>query len=108
MSAAQHQARARELEGDAETHSAQHDPAARADDPRCSAPSAHYNPGPIRFTSVVKAADLPDCPLVSPGASAQVRSTGSGFAIEIRSDDPASAEEILARAQRLTGKSAAK
>ncbi|MCI0570459.1 MAG: hypothetical protein L0Y66_06885 [Myxococcaceae bacterium] len=45
--------------------------------------------------------EMPDCPLVPKGVQAQVRSTGSGFAVEIRSDDPATAREILSRAQRL-------
>ena len=45
--------------------------------------------------------EMPDCPLVPKGASAQVASTGAGFSVAIRSDDPASAKDILARAQRL-------
>jgi hypothetical protein len=45
--------------------------------------------------------EMPDCPLVPRGAQARVRSTGDGFAVEIRSDDAATAREILARAKRL-------
>lgn len=45
--------------------------------------------------------EMPNCPLVPRGAQASVRSTGSGFAVAIRSDDPTSAREILARALRL-------
>jgi hypothetical protein len=45
--------------------------------------------------------EMPDCPLVPRGAQARVRSTGDGFAVEIRSDDNATAREILARAKRL-------
>jgi hypothetical protein len=46
--------------------------------------------------------EMPDCPLVPKGATARVRETGSGFAVEIRADDPAAAADILARAQRLS------
>ena len=46
--------------------------------------------------------EMPNCPLVPKGATAQVTSTGDGFSVAIRSDDPASAKDILARAQRLT------
>jgi hypothetical protein len=45
--------------------------------------------------------EMPDCPLVPRGAQARVRSTGDGFAVEIRSDDEATAREILERAKRL-------
>lgn len=45
--------------------------------------------------------NMPDCPLVPKGAQATVRSTGNGFAVAIRADDPDAAREILARAQRL-------
>ena len=45
--------------------------------------------------------EMPDCPLVPKGATAQVTSTGAGFSVAIRSDDPAAAKDILARAQRL-------
>lgn len=45
--------------------------------------------------------EMPNCPLVPNGARARVSSTGSGFAVEIRSDTPAVAREILDRAQRL-------
>ncbi len=45
--------------------------------------------------------EMPNCPLVVKGAQARVTSTGNGFAVEIRSSDPAGAQEILARAQRL-------
>lgn len=45
--------------------------------------------------------EMPNCPLVPKGAEAHVSSTGAGFAVAIRSDDRAAADEILARAQRL-------
>lgn len=45
--------------------------------------------------------EMPNCPVVPRGAEARVQSNGNGFAVEIRSDDPATAREILARAQRL-------
>ena len=45
--------------------------------------------------------EMPNCPLVPAGVQARVTSTGSGFAVEIRSDDPAAAADVLARAQRL-------
>lgn len=44
--------------------------------------------------------EMPDCPLVPRGVEAHVRSTGTGFAVELRSDDTETAREILARAQR--------
>lgn len=47
--------------------------------------------------------ELPDCPLVPKGVEAQVLSTGSGFAVNVRADDPATSEEIFARARRLVG-----
>lgn len=45
--------------------------------------------------------EMPDCPLVPKGATATVASTGTGFAVTIRSSDEAAAEDILARAKRL-------
>ncbi|MDP2317217.1 MAG: hypothetical protein Q8P41_30300 [Pseudomonadota bacterium] len=45
--------------------------------------------------------EMPSCPLVPKGATATVSSTGTGFAVAIRSDDSAAAEDILARAKRL-------
>jgi hypothetical protein len=45
--------------------------------------------------------EMPNCPLVPKGATAAVSSTGSGFAVAIESSDPATAKDILARAQRL-------
>jgi hypothetical protein len=44
--------------------------------------------------------EMPDCPLVPKGISARVTSTGNGFAVAIRSDDPEVAREVLDRAQR--------
>lgn len=41
------------------------------------------------------------CPLMPAGVTARVRSTGNGFAISVRSDDPATAEEVLRRARAL-------
>ena len=45
--------------------------------------------------------EMPNCPLVPNGATATVASSGNGFAVSIRSNDPATAKEILTRAQRL-------
>jgi hypothetical protein len=47
------------------------------------------------------AGDMPYCPLTLRGAQARVRSVGDGFAVAIRSDDTATAEEILRRAESL-------
>jgi hypothetical protein len=41
------------------------------------------------------------CPLVPKGVTAKVNSVGNGFAVEIRSDDPDTAKEVLRRAQAL-------
>ena len=46
------------------------------------------------------APEMPSCPLVPKGVEAHVTSTGDGFAIAIRSDDPAVAKEVLDRARR--------
>lgn len=45
--------------------------------------------------------EMPDCPLVPKGVSATVSSTGDGFRVSIRAEDPAAAREVLARAKRL-------
>lgn len=45
--------------------------------------------------------EMPDCPLVPKGASVSVTSTGTGFAVAIRSADDEAAADILARALRL-------
>lgn len=42
------------------------------------------------------------CPLVPSGASASVRGTGDGFAVDIRGADTATAQEIWQRAETLT------
>jgi hypothetical protein len=47
------------------------------------------------------APEMPECPLVPRGVEARVTSTGDGFAVSIRSDDPETAREILRRAERL-------
>lgn len=52
--------------------------------------------------------EMPNCPLVPNGASAKVASTGTGFSVSIRSDDPVAAADILARAQRLISSNAPK
>ena len=46
--------------------------------------------------------EMPYCPLVPPGVDAKVRSVGDGFAVDVTSKDPATAAEILRRAQQLT------
>lgn len=45
--------------------------------------------------------EMPDCPLVPKGVEARVTSTGDGFAVELRADDPKTAAEVLRRAERL-------
>ncbi len=45
--------------------------------------------------------DMPDCPMVPAGEEARVRAEGDGFSVALSSKDPASAREILSRAQRL-------
>ena len=45
--------------------------------------------------------EMPTCPLVPRGVRAQVRSVGNGFAVEVSSEEPATAREILSRAQEL-------
>ena len=44
--------------------------------------------------------EMPSCPLVPKGVDARVTSAGNGFAVAIRSDDPAVAREVLERARR--------
>lgn len=44
---------------------------------------------------------MPNCPLALRGAQARVSTAGNGFSVAIRSDDPATAGEILSRAERL-------
>ena len=44
------------------------------------------------------------CPLVPKGVSARVTSSGSAFAVAIRSDDPAAAAEVLRRSQQLVSR----
>lgn len=49
--------------------------------------------------------DMPEmsyCPLVPRGAQAKVHSVGNGFAVDVRSDDSATAAEIWRRAQQIT------
>lgn len=45
--------------------------------------------------------EMPHCPLTLTGVRATAREAGSGFAVEVRSDDPPTAAEIWRRAQRL-------
>jgi hypothetical protein len=45
--------------------------------------------------------EMPNCPLVPRGVVAHVRSAGGGFAVDVESDDTATASEILDRARRL-------
>lgn len=46
-------------------------------------------------------AGMPDCPLMPPGVSARVTSTGSGFEVAIRGEDEAAVGEVRRRAERL-------
>jgi hypothetical protein len=48
--------------------------------------------------------EMPRCPLVPKGASAMVTAAQRGFAVAIRGDDQASANEILRRAQSLVSR----
>ncbi len=50
--------------------------------------------------------EMPSCPLV-PALSGRVRSTGDGFAVDIRGGDDAAAQEILRRAENLLSASGA-
>jgi hypothetical protein len=45
--------------------------------------------------------EMPNCPLVPNGIQARVTSGKNGFVVAIQSDDPATAREILTRAERL-------
>lgn len=45
--------------------------------------------------------EMPYCPMMVKGATAEVRTVGSEFAIDIRSDDPKTATEIWHRARAL-------
>jgi hypothetical protein len=45
--------------------------------------------------------EMPDCPLVPKDVTAQVTATSTGFAVAVRSDDPATANEVLRRARVL-------
>jgi hypothetical protein len=47
--------------------------------------------------------EMPHCPLTLRGVTATVSSTGDGFAVAIRSDDDATSQEILRRAEALKG-----
>jgi hypothetical protein len=47
-------------------------------------------------------AEMPYCPLTLNGVGAGVREAGSGFAVDVRAADSATAKEIWRRAQRLT------
>jgi hypothetical protein len=48
--------------------------------------------------------EMPYCPLNVKGVRAKVGSTGNGFAVTVESDDSSAAQEVLRRAQSLTGK----
>jgi hypothetical protein len=45
--------------------------------------------------------EMPYCPLVPKGVTATVAPTSTGFAVTVRSDDQAAADEVLRRAQTL-------
>jgi hypothetical protein len=49
----------------------------------------------------VASTEMAYCPLTQRGVTATVRSTGDGFAVAVRSDDAATAREILQRAESL-------
>ena len=48
--------------------------------------------------------EMPYCPLVPKGVSATVTAASKGFAVAIRADDQASAEDVLRRARALDSK----
>ncbi len=50
------------------------------------------------------ATEMPYCPLAVPHVKAVVRSAGNGFAVDISSVDEKSVKEVIARAERLTGR----
>lgn len=45
--------------------------------------------------------EMPYCPLVPRGVSARVSAVDRGFAVDVRAEDPATAQEILRRARGL-------
>lgn len=47
--------------------------------------------------------EMPYCPLVPRGASAQVTPLGDGFAVDVRGDGPASVQQVVDRADHLLG-----
>jgi len=49
--------------------------------------------------------EMSDCPLAPKGVTATVRSAGAGFAVTVESNDPATAKEVLRRAQALKSRS---
>jgi hypothetical protein len=49
-----------------------------------------------------EAPEMPYCPLVPKDVTAKVSGTSDGFAVQVRSDNPAAAQEIWKRAQTLT------
>lgn len=49
--------------------------------------------------------EMPDCPLVPRGATARMRRSGDGLAVEIRGSELAVAREIVARAERVAARS---
>ncbi len=51
-----------------------------------------------------KMPEMPYCPLVPKGVTANVVSAGDGFNVEIRSNDPAGADEVVKRAQSLVAR----
>lgn len=50
------------------------------------------------------AKEMPHCPLAVPHVKAQVRSIGTGFAVDITSNDEKSVKEVLSRTEALTRK----
>lgn len=58
--------------------------------------------------NVDPAAHDPNCPFAVKGTSVTVRSTGTGFAVEVESADPATVEELLRRSQALAGANGAR
>jgi hypothetical protein len=55
-------------------------------------------------TTIADAPEMKDCPLGPRGVSARVTGTESGFAVSIRGEDVATAQEVLRRARALVSR----
>ena len=123
MSAAQHEREADQHAHAADEHADHYDPHASTATTTCSLKSASWTstatfravPGmTVEWLQRVVdchlarnavlghvAPEMPNCPLVPEGVTARVRSTGNGFAVDLRADDSTTVREIVARTDRL-------